>query len=248
MNLKNKNIAILRWDQAEVPVGLMQLSELTGNSTNENTYPFDVKLVEIKGANSETIIFNPNPKILSKMIETAKNLVEIYGVKAIATSCGFNAIHQKKLASAVNVPVFSSSLLQVPLVSNLIGTEKTVAIITAKKTSLTKKHLIACGISDEIKIIIIGLEDAPEWGKIFKNPNEAFDLEIVRKEIINIVKDGIRRDSNIGAIVLECTDLPPFANIIRKETGLPVFDFTTLAGYVGMGIGIMSMFESEIKD
>jgi hypothetical protein len=31
-----------------------------------------------------------------------------------------------------------------------------------------------------------------------------------------------------GAIVLECTDLPPFADAIHKETNLAVFDIVML--------------------
>ncbi len=34
--------------------------------------------------------------------------VEKEGVRAITTSCGFNAIFQEALANAVNIPVFTS--------------------------------------------------------------------------------------------------------------------------------------------
>ena len=45
-----EKIAILRWESGHVPQGLMQLEQLPGNSTNLASYPFPVKLVEVKGA------------------------------------------------------------------------------------------------------------------------------------------------------------------------------------------------------
>ncbi|MBD8989135.1 MAG: aspartate/glutamate racemase family protein, partial [Clostridiales bacterium] len=92
-----EKIAILRWESGHVPQGLMQLEQLPGNSTNLASYPFPVKLVEVKGANTDTVILHPSQKLLEDMIQLAKEL-EKEGVRAITTSCGFNAIFQEALA------------------------------------------------------------------------------------------------------------------------------------------------------
>ena len=115
-----EKIAILRWESGHVPQGLMQLEQLPGNSTNLASYPFPVKLVEVKGANTDTVILHPSQKLLEDMIQLAKEL-EKEGVRAITTSCGFNAIFQEALANAVDIPVFTSSLLQVPFAQALVG-------------------------------------------------------------------------------------------------------------------------------
>ena len=94
-----EKIAILRWESGHVPQGLMQLEQLPGNSTNLASYPFPVKLVEVKGANTDTVILHPSQKLLEDMIQLAKEL-EKEGVRAITTSCGFNAIFQEALAQA----------------------------------------------------------------------------------------------------------------------------------------------------
>ena len=133
MNRQPK-IAILRWEEGLVPEGLMQLEALPGNSTNRNSYPFPVRLVHVPGACVETVITHPSEKLLEDMITICKKLQEEEGIRAIATSCGFNAIFQQKLAVATKMPIFSSALLQVPFVQNLIGRERTVAILT--ETSL----------------------------------------------------------------------------------------------------------------
>ncbi|NCB41992.1 MAG: aspartate/glutamate racemase family protein [Clostridia bacterium] len=235
-------IAVLRWEEGHVPQGLVQLEEMPGNSTNVHTYPFPVKLVYVKGANVDTIITNPNPKVLEDMIAISKKLIKEDGIKAITTSCGFNAIFQTELAAALDVPVFTSALLQVPFVQYMIGKDKAVAVITASKTSLTKKHLLACGITDDMNVEVFGLENAKEWSKIFENPDEAFDMEAVSEEIIGIAKAAVASNPNIAAIVLECTDLPPYASRMREALNLPVFDFVSMVGHVAIGLEDIKLY------
>ena len=160
--------------------------------------------------------------------------MEAQGIRAITTSCGFNAIFQRELADSVNVPVFTSSLMQIPLVQNMLGKQQSVGVITAKKSALTEQHLQCVGIKNLISIHIEGLEVCAEWNKIFSSPNEDIDISIVENDVVDVAR-SMTKKANIGAFVLECTDLPPFAYAIRKATGLPVFDFVTLTNYVYQG-------------
>jgi len=233
-----EKIAILRWESGHVPQGLMQLEQLPGNSTNLASYPFPVKLVEVKGANTDTVILHPSQKLLEDMIQLAKEL-EKEGVRAITTSCGFNAIFQEALANAVDIPVFTSSLLQVPFAQALVGRDRAVGVITASASSLSEKHLRACGITAEMHPIVMGLENAPEWSKIFDHPDDSFDMDLVTEEILNVARQGVKDHPEIGAIVLECTDLPPFARRIREELDIPVFDFNSMIGHVAMALSLV---------
>ena len=236
-----EKIAILRWESGHVPQGLMQLEQLPGNSTNPASYPFPVKLVEVKGANTDTVILHPSQKLLEDMIQLAKEL-EKEGVRAITTSCGFNAIFQEALANAVKIPVFTSSLLQVPFAQALVGRDRAVGVITASASSLSEKHLRACGITDEMHPIVMGLENAPEWSKIFDHPDDSFDMDLVTEEILNVARQGVKDHPEIGAIVLECTDLPPFARRIREELDIPVFDFNSMIGHVAMALSLVKLY------
>ena len=238
----NPKIAILRWETGHVPEGLMQLETMPGNSTNPASYPFPVKLVEVPGANVETVITNPSPKVLENMISITHRLAAEDGVCAVTTSCGFNAVFQTALAEAVDIPVFTSALLQVPFVQNLIGKNRTVAVITANKRSLSPAHMHACGITDDMNVIVLGLEDAKEWSKIFEQPNVKFDMEAVSEEIMGIARRAVAEHSDIGAIVLECTDLPPYAARMREELGLPVFDINSLVGHVAMALSELKLY------
>ena len=74
MDHVSPKIAILRWESGQVPEGLLQLERMAGNSTNRASYPFPVRLAEVKGANAETVIIHPSREILNRMIRLVKEL------------------------------------------------------------------------------------------------------------------------------------------------------------------------------
>ncbi|MFA5622165.1 MAG: aspartate/glutamate racemase family protein [Thermovirgaceae bacterium] len=228
-------VGILCWEEGHVPRGLAQLESLKGNSTNPDTYDFPVRFCRVKGANIQTILESPDRKVLQEMIREARLMVSD-GVRAITTSCGFNAIFQKELASSLDVPVFTSSLLLVPLVHAMLGPKAEIGVITAKKAALRKEHLEAVGIHEEIPLRLFGLEECPEWGKIFTDPDEDISLETVETEVTGTAREAIRQYPGIRTFVLECTDLPPFSESIRKTTNLPVFDFIGLVEMVARSL------------
>ena len=231
---KTPLIGILCWERDSLPRGLLQLEKLPGNSTNPETFEFPVRYCRIKGANIHTILENPSQNVLQSMIGEARKMEE-QGVRAITTSCGFNAIFQRELADSVHVPVFTSSLMQMPLVQNMLGEQQSVGVITAKKTALTEKHLQSVGIKDRRSIHIEGLETSAEWNKIFTSPDEDLDINTVENDVVHIAC-SMMKVADIGAFILECTDLPPFADAIRKATGRPVFDFVTLTNFIYQAI------------
>lgn len=224
-------VGILRWEKGHVPRGLVQLETLVGNSTNPASYGYPVRMCHVTGANVHTILENPDRAVLQTMIEDARGLVA-QGVKAITTSCGFNAIFQRELTDALNVPVFSSSLLQVPLVRHLHGPLAEVAILTANSTALLPAHLSAVGIPSLEGLHICGLEKCTAWNRIFTDPDGDVDLAEIEREVLATAVNALHANPRIKAFVLECTDLPPFSGTIRARTGLPVFDFITMVDYV----------------
>jgi hypothetical protein len=228
-------IGMLCWEEGQIPRGLIQTDTLCGSSTNPATYQFPIRYFRVKGANIQTVLENPDPQILDAMINGIKVMAD-EGVRAVGTSCGFNAIFQRELADAAALPVFTSSLLQVPYLLPTLGKEQTIGIITAKKAALTNAHLRAVGISQDSPLHIFGLEDCPEWAKIFHSPEEDVDLQIIEREVVGVALEAKRLNQNIGVFVLECTDLPPFAQAILERTGCPVFDVVTMINHVSMAV------------
>ena len=234
-------IALLRWEKGDVPPTLLQLETLPGNSTNPASYPFDVNMVYVEGANSDTVEVNPCQELLDKYIAICKDLAK-KGVKAITTSCGFNAYYQEGLAAAVPEVVFTSSLLQVPFAQTIVGPNRKVAILTANVTDLKEEHFVRAGITNRDNLVVLSMHDQPEWGRMYSHPEEEFNLEAITDEVIGVVRRGIEVHPDIGAIVLECTDLPPYSYRLRDEIGLPVFDFNSLMGHMAMALNVHKLY------
>ena len=92
------------------------------------------------------------------------------------------------------------------------------------------------------ELVILSLHDQPEWGRIYTHPNEEFDLEAVTDEVVGVVRKGLEEHPDIGAVVLECTDLPPYSARMRDELDIPVFDINTMISYVAMALNEYKMF------
>ncbi len=224
-------IGILRWETGHVPRGLMQLESLVGNSTNPASYAYPVRLKPVRGANVHTVLEKPDRQVLAQMISDARDMASD-GILAITTSCGFNAIFQEELASAVGLPVFTSSLLQVPMVQRMLGPDSQICVVTANAGALRPEHLRAVGIERTDGLHIVGLEQCSEWRRMFAEPEQEIDLPRIEQQVLNVSLQAHAAHPAIRAFVLECTDLPPYSASIRRQTGLPVFDFITMANYL----------------
>ncbi|MCK5522406.1 MAG: hypothetical protein KAI83_04655 [Thiomargarita sp.] len=228
-NTNTPVVGILGWE-ARNNNALSQLGHIPGDIAHPSTFSFPVLYKQIEGAYYETVIVEPSAKVLISMIDAAKEM-ERNAVKAIMTDCGYNGIFQQELANAVNIPVFASSLLQIPLVHLMLRKGQKIGIIAAYKEYLTEEHLRKVGISENIPVCILGIENT-EFSKVRAEPLAIIDVAQFEKEVVSVAKRLIDENREVGAIVLECTDLPPFAAIIRRKTGLPVFDIVTLAHMV----------------
>jgi len=202
---------------------------LPGDVGNASTFAFPVRYKVVKGASSQRVVKEADQALLPPFIEAAREL-EKEGVSAIATSCGFLAVFQRELADAVNVPLFSSSLLQAPLVSAVINKKQQIGILTARAQSLTEKHFAGAGISG-IPYAVVGMDDAPEFTGVFIEGKQELDIEKCRQEIIGAAKELTRLHPTVGAVIMECTNMPPFAKDVQGAVKLPVFDMVTLINY-----------------
>ena len=202
---------------------------ISGDVGNPETFPFPVRYEVVKGANSTRVVKDADPSLLQPFIDAARAL-ESNGVQAVATSCGFLSLFHRELVNAINVPVFSSSLLQVPLIHQIISKSLKIGIITAHKQSLTDRHLAGVGIQS-YPLAIIGMDDAEEFTAVFIEGKTTLDSEKCREEMISAAKRLIALHPDVGAIVLECTNMPPYAKDIQDVTGLPVFDIVTMIHY-----------------
>ena len=210
---------------------------IPGNVGNASTYDFPVRLKVIKGLHDnpyapvrdEQGLYTPD---VQRTVDTVKEL-EADGVRAVVMSCGFFSVVQGVLTEEVDIPVFSSPLLLVPLICRLVGKHKKVGILTASKKRLTKEFLEPVGIDETTAYVVAGLEASTEFYACFMGGTRTIlDVDLLRKQVVEIAKDFVRASPDIGALLLECSDLPPFAADIQEATDKPVFDFITFVNTV----------------
>ena len=198
--------------------------------------PVQYKAVDISQFLEGPRTLKPTPELGQLMVEKAKEL-EREGVKIISTDCGFYVYFQDEMTEALNIPVCTSALLVVPLVSKLIGKNKRVGIITWDSRVLSEEHLRRAGIDDSIKIAIIGYE---KWRErrgetcplLATNLPPEKRLEMLEEDLVQAARELISKYHDIEAIVLECTAFPPAAYAVQRATGLPVFDVVMLLNWV----------------
>ena len=214
-------------------VGILMLEpsfpRIPGDIGNATTFPFPVRYQIVKGANPGNVVEGADPEIILRFAEGAREL-ERQGVRAIVTSCGFTALFHRTLADAVDVPVFSSSLIQMGLVHAMLKKDQRVGVITAKAGSLTPQHFEGVGAGD-VPRAVIGMEGT-SFASLVMEQAQSIDLEKVTGEMRARARQLVSEHPDVGAIVLECTNMPPFAKAVQEETGLPVFDIVTLTRYV----------------
>jgi hypothetical protein len=202
-------------------------TKIPGHIRNRATFDFSVRYQVIEGATAERLVTRADPSLLEPFIQAAKEL-EAAGVSAITGACGFLVIFQKELADSVAVPLYTSSLIQLPMVGRMIRSDQRVGLLVAKERSLTPRHLAAIGAED-VPVSVVGMEDQPEFREVMLEARRsALDVDRLEGEVLSVAGRLAGENPDLGAIVIECTDLVPFSHAIQASTGLPVFDIVTL--------------------
>ncbi len=198
-----------------------------GDIGNAGTFDFPVLYHPVRGASSNRVVRGTDRDLVPLFVEGARAL-EGLGVRAITTSCGFLARFQTELSQAVAVPVFTSSLMLVPLVHRMLSPGRAVGIMTVDASSLGTAHLAGAGITPDMRVVVAGLETEKEFTRVLLDDALTLDVEAARQEHVAVARRLVGEHPEIGAIVLECTNMPPYAADVQAATGLPVFDITSL--------------------
>ena len=207
---------------------------LPGDVANASTYDYPVRLKVIEGLYETPTSWNKGlnvPADIQRIVDTVKSL-EDDGVRAVVTACGFFSVVQEILADSVNIPVFTTPLLMVSQIVRLIGSNRSVCIITASKRLLVSDYLTAAGIELDMPVNIVGMEPSAEfYATHMGGTRTTWDVDLQRRELIEIVQNAVLQFPNIGAFLLECSQLPTFSADIQDVVNLPVFDYI---GFIDM--------------
>lgn len=216
-------------------IGIIMLDctfqRIPGDIGNATTFPFPVQYKVVHGVPVNKIVNERDETYLPPFIEAAKEL-EAGGVRAITTSCGCLAYYHRILANSVRIPVFTSTLLQVPLVHEMLGDNAKVGILAADSSLLTDDLFKGVGWSiKDIPVTVISMNSSSELVR-FHADDPNIDFEIIREDVVNSVKKCIDIDPDIRALVIECSNLVPYAADIQDAIQIPIFDIVTLVNMV----------------
>jgi hypothetical protein len=203
---------------------------MPGDIGNATTFDFPVRLRVVQGATVQRVIMEGDDSAIVDFVAAAREL-EAAGVRAITTTCGYLTTIQEPLVRAVSVPVFCSSLLQVPMVARMLPRGKKVGILTLDSRRLSEDHLRAAGITDE-PLVLMGAEKVPAYYDNCAGGVEAYDPADVEAAVVALAKDLTGRHPDVGAIVCEGINFAPYAAAVQEAVGLPWFDIVDLTRLV----------------
>lgn len=216
------------------PLGMLMLQSryprIPGDAGNASTWPFPVIYRVVAGSDPGTIVRSLATSDLLGQFVTAAQELQSEGASVISTSCGFLVLWQERIQAELDVPFISSSLLQVKWLSSLLPAGRTVGVLTIERSSLSDAHIAAAGLPADMPIV--GMEEVGGYFvEAILGDGSELDAPRAREEHVAAAQLLLKRHPEVGLIVLECTNMPPYAAAICEVTGLPVHDITTLVGW-----------------
>jgi len=238
MNGNRKNIAKGGRAIYGAPLGILMLQarfpRIPGDMGNATTWPFPVLYRVVRGASPERVVVGGAAGLLDDFIAAGRELIEL-GAEAITTNCGFLSIFQAEMQAALRVPVATSSMMQVPWVQATLPPGQRVGIITVNAAGITPAHLAGAGVA--LDTPIVGTEGGAEFFRVLiRAESEDMDVDLAREDILDAARRLRAICPELGAIVLECTNMPPYAADVAAETGLPVYDIHSMITWFHAGL------------
>ena len=218
-------------------VGILMLEarfpRILGDMGNAQTWDFPVMYRVVRDASPDRVVRRQAEGLLPAFIDAARSL-EADGVDGITTNCGFLALFQEELSAAVGVPVLTSSLMQVQSVNALLPEGKRAGVLTISGSTLTEAHLEKAGVPSDTPI------GTTEGGAHFTQAilGDAYELDtsLAEKDNVEAALAMQAAHPDLGALVLECTNMTPYAAAIRAATGLPVFSMLSFVNWFQSGL------------
>lgn len=224
-------------------VGILQLEAnipmLPGDMGNPTSFNFPVIYEVIEEIDPFWVLAaEPHPVVMEKLIAACKRLT-MQGVTTIIGNCGFFANYQPEVSKSLDpgVQFFNGSLMQAPMLLTSVGANKKILVLTASAELLIPSPALKnSGVSDSdmSRVIIVGNENGTEMKRI-TSESGSFNPKKLEQELVELAADAVKKHPDIGAILLECTEFPPYAHAIQAATRRNVWDFITMTELMHAG-------------
>lgn len=223
-------------------LGIVLLDEtypgFPGDVRNPSAFPYPIQYEVAEGLDIQKLVLDEDKHQHLETVLKAAGKLEKMGCRAILAECGYFAYFQKEIAARMEVPVFMSSLLQIPWAQSLIGPGRVVGILMSAKEMLLDKHLTDVGVALGSNYVIGGAMDSGEcpefdnlWTEGIRPAVPHADYQQSEKAFVRVGLRFFKDHPNMGAMVLECTGFPPFARALQREIGIPIFSWGTLMDF-----------------
>jgi Asp/Glu/hydantoin racemase len=206
---------------------------IPGDVGNALTWPFPVLYKVVPGASPDRVVRRRAEGLLDAFLDAAAELVAL-GADGITTNCGFLSLFQRELSAHCGVPVATSSLMQAPLIERLLPPGRRVGILTIAQASLTPEHLEAAGVAPDTPVA--GTETGREFSRVILNDELELDVAAAERDLLDAGDDLMRAHPEVGAVLLECTNMCPYAGALQAHLGLPVFDMVSFITWFHGGL------------
>ena len=135
------------------------------------------------------------------------------GADGITTNCGFLSLYQDDIARHAGVPVATSSLMQAPFVQRTLPPGRRVGILTVSASTLTPDHLQAAGVA--LDTPVVGTEGGREFTRVILGNELEMNVEAAERDILLAGDELVRGHPEVGAVLLECTNMVPYARALE---------------------------------
>jgi hypothetical protein len=218
-------------------VGILMLEarfpRIPGDVGNATTWPFPVLYKVVPGASPDRVVRRKAEGLLDAFVAGGRELVAL-GADGLVTNCGFLSLFQADLAAACAAPVATSALIQAPLIERLLPPGRRVGILTVCAASLTPEHLAAAGVAPDTPIV--GTDGGREFTRVLLGNELELDVAAAERDILEAGDRLVARHPEVGAVLLECTNMCSYARALRDRLGLPVFDMVTFVAWFHGGL------------
>jgi hypothetical protein len=201
---------------------------VAGDAGRVDSWRMPARLAVVQGASPQRVVRDADPALLAPFLDAARRLVAD-GATALTTSCGFLVGYQRALQAAVPVPVWTSSLLALPALPR-------PGVITVAGDALGEVHLQAAGAP--LDTPIEGLAHGCSLQRALLQNLPTLDVDAARAEVVAAAQRLCQRRPDVTSLVLECTNMPPYAAAVAQATGLPVVDLVSFVhdGWAARGL------------
>jgi len=82
----------------------------------------------------------------------------------------------------------------------------------------------------------VGTDGGREFTRVMIGNEQTMDVAAAELDILDAGRTLVARHAGIGAVLLECTNMVPYARALREELQLPVYDIYSFITWFHAGL------------